>query len=150
MFAHTPPPSPAFPGFEAGRPPRPPFRGMLSVHSRHGPHARRVTMVTPCTNGSSGCVTSTAVSVATGTSEPIPGRDFHPLWTSAFSRRTRASGLSLGQLPSEGLVVVPLDLFLDGAQGMVPNDVVHKSWKQQPGTLPYNPTHEALAFLVVE
>jgi hypothetical protein len=45
------------------------------------------------TGGSSSFITSTAASVATGWSEPVPGRDFHPLWTSAFSRRTRTSGL---------------------------------------------------------
>ena len=33
---------------------------------------------------------------------------------------------------------------------MVPHDVVHESRKQHPGSLPHNPTREALAFLVVE
>ena len=32
------------------------------------------------------------------------------------------------------MAVPPLDLFLDGAQGMIPHDVVHESWKQQPDT----------------
>ena len=36
------------------------------------------------TEGSSSFVTSTAASVATGRSEQVPGRDSHPLWTSAF------------------------------------------------------------------
>jgi len=40
----------------------------------------------------------TAASVATGWSEPVLGRGFHPLWTSAFSRRTRTSGLPRWQL----------------------------------------------------
>jgi hypothetical protein len=26
--------------------------------------------------------------------------------------------------------MLPLDFFLDGAQGMVPDDIVHESWKQ--------------------
>ena len=47
------------------------------------------------TEGSSSFITSTVASVATGRSEPVPGRDLHPLWTSAFSRRTRTSGLPL-------------------------------------------------------
>ena len=34
--------------------------------------------------GFSGFVTSTAAPIATGWSEPVPGRDFHPLKTSAF------------------------------------------------------------------
>ena len=33
-------------------------------------------------------VTSAAVSIATGWSEPVPGQEFHPLKSSAFSRRT--------------------------------------------------------------
>jgi hypothetical protein len=40
------------------------------------------------TEGFSGFVTSTTASIVTGRNEPAPGRDFHPLWTSAFSRRT--------------------------------------------------------------
>ena len=33
-------------------------------------------------------VASSAVSIVTGWSEPVPGREFHPLKSSAFSRRT--------------------------------------------------------------
>lgn len=40
------------------------------------------------TEGFSGFVTSTTASIVTGWNEPTPGRNFHPLWTSAFSRRT--------------------------------------------------------------
>src|SRR5215471_6661470 len=36
-------------------------------------------------------VASAAVSIATGWSEPVPGREFHPLKSSAFSRRTFSS-----------------------------------------------------------
>ena len=46
------------------------------------------------TEGFNGFVTSTAASIVTGRSEPAPGRDFHPLWTSSFSRRTELSGLN--------------------------------------------------------
>jgi hypothetical protein len=38
--------------------------------------------------GFSSFVTSTTASIATGWSEPVPGWDFHPLKSSAFSRRT--------------------------------------------------------------
>src|SRR5262249_60297603 len=38
--------------------------------------------------GSDGFVTSTAAPIATGWSDPVPGRVSLPLWTSAFSRRT--------------------------------------------------------------
>jgi hypothetical protein len=37
---------------------------------------------------------------------------------------------SKGQLSSEGLTVLPFDLFLDCAQGMVPYGIVDESWKQ--------------------
>jgi hypothetical protein len=40
------------------------------------------------TGGSDGFVVSTAAPIATGWSDPVPGRVFIPLWTSAFSRRT--------------------------------------------------------------
>ncbi|MFY9845763.1 MAG: hypothetical protein WAK23_21880, partial [Terriglobales bacterium] len=33
-------------------------------------------------------VASAAVSIATGWNEPVPGRELHPLKSSAFSRRT--------------------------------------------------------------
>ena len=36
------------------------------------------------TGGSSSFVTSTTAPIATGWSEPVPGRDSLPLWTSAF------------------------------------------------------------------
>ena len=65
---------PAFPG----------RTGLLSVHPRYGLHARRVAQATLYTAGSDGFVSSAAAPIATGWSEPVPGRDFHPQWTSAF------------------------------------------------------------------
>jgi hypothetical protein len=38
--------------------------------------------------GSDGFVISTAAPIATGWSDPVPGRALFPLWISAFSRRT--------------------------------------------------------------
>ena len=38
--------------------------------------------------GSGGFVTSTAAPIATGWSDPVAGRELHPLKTRAFSRRT--------------------------------------------------------------
>jgi hypothetical protein len=40
------------------------------------------------TGGFGGFVAFTAAPIATGWSDPVPGRVFPPLWTSAFSRRT--------------------------------------------------------------
>jgi len=45
------------------------------------------------TGGSDGFVTSTAAPIATGWSDPVPGRALLPLWTSAFSRRTAIAWL---------------------------------------------------------
>src|SRR5262249_43920117 len=40
--------------------------------------------------------------IVTGWNEPVPGRDFHPLWTSAFSPRTVGSPRgSLPEAPTE-------------------------------------------------
>ena len=93
LSARTVPPSSPFPGFKAGRPLHQPFRGLLSVYSRYGLHARRVALRPSYTEGSSSFLTSTAASVATGRSEPVPGRDFHPLWTSAFHGALESIGL---------------------------------------------------------
>jgi len=40
------------------------------------------------TGGSDGFVASTAAPIATGWSDPVPGRVYLLLWSSAFSRRT--------------------------------------------------------------
>src|ERR1017187_6776715 len=40
------------------------------------------------TGGSGGFVASTTAPIATGWSDPVPGRVYLPLWSSAFSRRT--------------------------------------------------------------
>ena len=87
-FAHTVASASAFPVRKAGRLLHYPFRGLLSVHLRYGLHAHRVAIATLCTEGFSGFVTSTAASIVTGRNELVPGWDLHPLWTSAFSRRT--------------------------------------------------------------
>jgi hypothetical protein len=88
LFAHNVPSASAFPERKAGRLLHYPFRGLLSVHSRYGLHAHQVAFATLFTEGFSGFVTSTTASIVTGRNEPAPGRDFHPLWTSAFARRT--------------------------------------------------------------
>jgi len=64
------------------------FRGLLSVHSRYGLHARRVALATLCTRGFSSLVASTAALIATGWSEPVPGR-VYPRCGPSPSRRTR-------------------------------------------------------------
>jgi hypothetical protein len=89
----TNPSTSAFPKFRMGRLLHYGFRGLLSVHSRYGLQTRRVAYATLYTRGLGGFVTSTAAPVATRWSDPVPGRVFLPLWTSAFSRRTETSRL---------------------------------------------------------
>jgi hypothetical protein len=91
LFARIVPSSSAFPEIQAGRPLHCPFRGLLSVHSRYGLYARRAAIAALYTEGFNGFVTSAAASIATGWSEPVPGRVCLPLLTSAFSRRTELS-----------------------------------------------------------
>jgi hypothetical protein len=50
-------------------------------------------------------VTSAAVSIATGWNEPVPGRELHPLKSSAFSRRTLSTIDK--QLYGFGLLIYP-------------------------------------------
>src|SRR5262249_34364443 len=56
--------------------------------ARYGLHACQVAYAPLYTGGFDGFVSSTAAPIASGWSEPVPGRDFHPQSTSAFSRRT--------------------------------------------------------------
>jgi len=88
LFAHTVASASAFPERKAGRLLHYPFRGLLNVHSRYGLHAHQVAIATLYTEGFNGFVTSTAASIVTGRNELAPGWDFHPMWTSAFARRT--------------------------------------------------------------
>ena len=78
----------AFPETGAGRLLHHYFRGLLSVHLRYGLHARQVALATLCTRGFSSLVASTAALIATGWSEPVPGR-VYPRCGPAPSRRTR-------------------------------------------------------------
>jgi hypothetical protein len=89
----TNPSTSAFPKFRMGRLLHYRFRGLLSVHSHYGLQTRQVAYATLYTGGLGGFVTSTAAPIATGWSDPVPGRAFFPLWISAFSRRTEKSRL---------------------------------------------------------
>src|SRR5215475_6598604 len=84
LFARTIPSTSAFPEIGAGRLLHQRFRGLLSVHSRYGLHAHRVAFATFCTRGFSSLVASPAALIATGWSEPVPGRVLLPLWTITF------------------------------------------------------------------
>ena len=75
----------AFPRFTAGRLLHHPFRGLLSVHSCCGLPAHQVATATLFIGGFSSFVTSTAAPIVTGWSDPVPGRDFNPLKSNAFS-----------------------------------------------------------------
>jgi hypothetical protein len=88
LFARTLPPSAAFPRVSAGRLLRYTFRGLHSVYSNYGLQTCQVANATLYTGGFRSFVTSTPAPIATGWNEPVPGRDLHPLWTKAFSRRT--------------------------------------------------------------
>jgi hypothetical protein len=88
LFAHTIPFASAFPRTVAGRLLHHCFRGLLSVYLGYGLHARRVAFATLCTRGFSSLVASTAALIATGWSEPVPGRDT-PAVDQRLSRRTR-------------------------------------------------------------
>jgi len=78
------PSSSAFPKFRVGRLLHYRFRGLLSVYSRYGLQTRQVAYATLYTGGLGGFVTSTAAPIATGWSDPVPGRVYLPLWSSAF------------------------------------------------------------------
>ena len=52
------------------------------------PARSRSRLATLSIESSDSFVASAAASIATGWSEPVPGREFHPLKSSAFSRRT--------------------------------------------------------------
>src|SRR5271156_2585223 len=84
LFARTIPFASAFPETGAGRLLHHCFRGLLSVHLSYGLHARQVAFATLCTRGFSSFVASTAALIATGWSEPVPGRVYLPLWTTTF------------------------------------------------------------------
>jgi hypothetical protein len=80
----TAPSTSAFPRLQLGRLLHYQFRGLLSVHSRYDLQTRQVAYATLYTGGSGGFVASTAAPIATGWSDPVPGRVYLPLWSSAF------------------------------------------------------------------
>jgi len=92
LFARTVPSSSAFPESQAGRLLHCPFRGLLSVYSHYGLYARQVAIATLYTEGFNDFVASAVASIATGWSEPVPGRDLHPLLTSTFHGALRIRG----------------------------------------------------------
>jgi len=55
--------------------------------------------VTLYTGGSDGFVTSTAAPIATEWNEPVLGREFHPLWTSAFHGAQHSSTIYICEYP---------------------------------------------------
>ena len=88
VFALLSPLPAAFPLIKQGRLLQLFFRGLLSVHSRYGLHARGVAKATLYIESSDSFVAYAAASIATGWSEPVPGREFHPLKSKRLSRRT--------------------------------------------------------------
>ena len=74
----TAPSTSAFPRLQLGQLLHYQFRGLLSVHSRYDLQTRQVAYATLYTGGSDGFVTSTADPIATGWSDPVPGRVLIP------------------------------------------------------------------------
>jgi hypothetical protein len=62
--------------------------------------------------GFSSFVASTTASIATGWSEPVPGRELHPLKSSAFSRRTFTSVTNVAALRRQKIAGREPDSFL--------------------------------------
>ena len=76
--------------------PRPDFHRLVDTDFQDTPLTLRPARswsrhATLSTESSDSFVASAAVSIATGWSEPAPGRELHPLKSSAFSRRTITS-----------------------------------------------------------
>src|SRR5437016_14130633 len=65
----------AFPRVAAGQLLPHPFRVLHSVHDYYGLQTRQVAYATLYTRGFSSFVASTTAPIATGWSEPVPGRD---------------------------------------------------------------------------
>ena len=76
--------------------PRPDFHRLVDTDFQDTPltlqparsPSRQATLYTESSDSSDSSVASAAASIATGWSEPVPGRESHPLKSSAFSRRT--------------------------------------------------------------
>jgi len=73
--------------------PRPDFHRLVDTDFQDTlltlwPARSRSRLATLSTESSDSFVASAAASIATGWSEPVPGRELHPLKSSAFSRRT--------------------------------------------------------------
>jgi hypothetical protein len=89
LFARTVPPTSAFPEIGAGRLLHQRFRGLLSVYSRYGLHARQVAFATLYTRGFNSFVAFTAAVIATGWSEPVPGRVYPRCGPAPFTAHPR-------------------------------------------------------------
>ncbi len=88
----------AFPETGAGRLLHHCFRGLLSVHLSYGLNARQVAFATLCTRGFSSLVASTAALIATGWSEPVPGRVYLPLWTTPLTAHPVSSLIATSRI----------------------------------------------------
>jgi hypothetical protein len=93
LFALNPPSAAAFPKREMGRFLHCAFRGLLNVYPCYSLHTHRVAFTTLSTEGFSDFVASTAASIVTGWNEPVPGRVYLPLKSTAFPRRTLSTAL---------------------------------------------------------
>jgi len=82
------------PRISGGSAPASPFSRPAQRSPCYGLQICQVAFATFCTEGFSSFVASAAASIATGWNEQVPGRVTHPLWISAFSRRTEKMRLA--------------------------------------------------------
>ena len=119
LFARTLPVASAFPTKEMGRLLHCGFRGLLNVHSHYSLHTHGVAYTTLSTEGFSRFVASTPASVVTGWNEPVPGRVYLPLKSTAFPRRTPSTprhqalwhAINLRRAPLRGCDFFDFSLF---------------------------------------
>ena len=90
MLRSSRPAAAAFPKTQVGRLPHRVFRGLLSVHSHYGLHARRVALRPSAPEASAASLPPQPLRLLLAGATRAR-REFHPLKTGAFSRRTEFS-----------------------------------------------------------
>src|SRR5215813_1253195 len=148
LFARLSPSSAAFPVKKSGRLLQLLFRDLLGVHSTLWPARSRSRLATLSIESSDSFVASAAVSIATGWNEPVPGRELHPLKSSAFHgalfRQQAPWEIILNHKRSEHmrtfvlicLVVVAFQSFAQNEASGMNGLVLSPDGKPMEGTLP--------------
>ena len=138
LFAHTIPSASAFPRLRAGRLLHHPFRGLLDVHICYGLHARQVALATLYTRGFSSLVASTAALIATGWSEPVPGRVYPRCGPTPFTAH-RKLGLgvkvNITELDVDVLPAVKKELMADVSKSIASTPELNPYADGLPGSV---------------